>query len=142
MNRSSIYDRTLFKESFKKIYNNPNIKYDFPINNNLLSNILTKWKNNLYRFKKGCIMYETRDYENRFILRDYRFIPLENDNKMKLNSLEYIILGNAENIMRLKVTKNLFIDGIFHHPSGYYQLLIIMYKDIIANLKIPDDISY
>ena len=82
-------------------------------------------------------MYDTRDYENRLILRDFRFIPLENDNKSKINSLEYIIWGNAENIMRLKVTKNLFIDGTFHHPPGYYQLIIIMYKDIITNLKIP-----
>ena len=39
--------------------------------------------------------------------------------------------------MRLKVSKNIFIDGTFHHPPGYYQLLIIMYKDIITSLKIP-----
>ena len=137
MNSSNIYDRSLFKDSFKKLYNDPDIKYDFPINNNLLSNIITKWKNNTYRFKKECIIYDTRDYENRLILRDFRFIPLENDSKSKINSLEYIIWGNAENIMRLKVTKNLFIDGTFHHPPGYYQLLIIMYKDIITDLKIP-----
>ncbi len=38
--------------------------------------------------------------------------------------------------MRLKVSKNIFIDGTFYHPSGYYKLLIIMYKNIITNLKI------
>ena len=52
MNSSNIDDRSLFKESFKKLYNDPNIKFLFPINNNLLSNIITKWKNNKYRFKK------------------------------------------------------------------------------------------
>ena len=82
-------------------------------------------------------MYETRDYENRLILRDYRLIPLENANNKNLNYLEYIIWGNAENIMRIKATKNLFVDGTFHHPPGYYQMIIIMYKDIITNLKNP-----
>ena len=39
--------------------------------------------------------------------------------------------------MRLKASKNLFIYGTFHHPPDFYQLMIIMYKDIIAGLKIP-----
>ena len=39
--------------------------------------------------------------------------------------------------MRLKASKHLFIDGTFHHPPDFYQMLIIMYKDIITGLKIP-----
>ena len=39
--------------------------------------------------------------------------------------------------MRLRSSKNIFIDGTFHHPPGFYQLLIIMYKDIITELKMP-----
>ena len=39
--------------------------------------------------------------------------------------------------MRLKASKHIFIDGTFHHPPGFYQMLIIMYKDIIIDLKIP-----
>ena len=39
--------------------------------------------------------------------------------------------------MRIKVSKNIFIDATFHHPPDFYQLLIIMYKDIITGLKIP-----
>ena len=49
--------------------------------------------------------------------------------------MEYLIWANSENI--LKVSKNLFIDATFHHPKEFYQLLIIMYIDIITNLKIP-----
>ena len=41
MNNSSIFNRNLFKEKIKEIYNN---KYDF--NNILLSNIINKWNNN------------------------------------------------------------------------------------------------
>ena len=39
--------------------------------------------------------------------------------------------------MRIKVSKNIFIDSTFHHPLEFYQLMIIMYKDIITGLKIP-----
>ena len=39
--------------------------------------------------------------------------------------------------MRIKVSKNIFIDSTFHHPPEFYQLMIIMYKDIITGLKIP-----
>ena len=79
----------------------------------------------------------TKDYENRLIFREYRIIPQENEFNNKNNLLEYIIWGNIENIMRLKASKNLFIDGTFHHPPDFYQMLIIMYKDIITGLKIP-----
>ena len=136
MNSSTIYDRHLFKESFKKLYNDPNIKYNFPLDNNFLSNIITKWKNSSYRFKKECILYDTKDYDNRLILREYRIIPLESESKSTNKFLEYIIWGNSENILRLKESKHIFIDGTFHHPPDFYQMLIIMYKDIITNLKI------
>ena len=137
MYSSTIFDRQLFKESFKKLYNNENVKYNFPIDNNFLSNIINKWKNNTYRFKKEIILYDTKDYENRLILREYRIIPQESKSNNKNNFLEYIIWGNYENIMILKASKNLFIDGTFHHPPDFYQMLIIMYKDIITGLKIP-----
>ena len=81
MNSSTIYDRHLFKEAFKKLYNDPNIKYNFPLDNNFLSNIITKWKNTSYRFKKECILYDTKDFDNRLILREYRIIPLESESK-------------------------------------------------------------
>ena len=81
MNSSTINDRHLFKEAFKKLYNGPNIKYNFPLDNNYLSNIITKWKNTSYRFKKECISYDTKDYDNRLILREYRIILLESESK-------------------------------------------------------------
>ena len=137
MNSSTIYDWHLFKESFKKLYNDPNIKYNFPLENNVLSNIITKWKTTSYRFKKECILYDTKDYDNRLILREYRIIPLESESKSTNKYLEYIFWGNSENIMRLKASKHIFIDGTFHHPPDFYQMLIIMYKDIITDLKIP-----
>ena len=54
MEQSTIYDRNLYKEEFKKLYNNK--KYNFSINNNLLSNIITKRKNTTNRFNKYSIL--------------------------------------------------------------------------------------
>ena len=41
MNASTIYDRTLYKDKFKEIYNSE--KYNFPLNDNIFSNIINKW---------------------------------------------------------------------------------------------------
>ena len=88
-------------------------------------------------FKKECVLYDIKDKENRLLLRDYRLIPVEGSSREKQIYHEYIIWGNAENIMRIKVSKHIFIDATFHHPPDFYQLLIIMYKDIITGIKIP-----
>ena len=32
---------------------------------------------------------------------------------------------------RYRITNHLFIDATFHHPKGYLQLLIIIFKDIV-----------
>jgi len=88
-------------------------------------------------FKKECVLYDIKDKENRLLLRDYRLIPVEGSSRKKQIYHEYIIWENAENIMRIKVSKHIFIDAAFHHPPEFYQLLIIMYKDIITGIKIP-----
>ena len=81
MDNSNIYDRRLFKEEFKKIYNNN--KFNFPINENFLSNIITKWKKSGDRFTKMCIYKNKYDYDNRLILRDHRIIiPINENNKI------------------------------------------------------------
>ncbi len=54
MDNSTIYDRRLYKEEFKNIYNKG--IYKFPINDNLFSNIITKWKKNSDRFTKRYII--------------------------------------------------------------------------------------
>ena len=70
MNNSSIYDRTLFKNQFKDLYNKN--KYNFEIDNNFLSNIITKWKQKSNRFTKYCVLDNVYDYQNRLFLRDFR----------------------------------------------------------------------
>ena len=57
--------------------------------------------------------------------------------KKKSNNYEYIIWINSENLKRIRKSKHIFIDGTFHHPPDFKQMIIIMYIDIITNYKIP-----
>ena len=81
---------------------------------------MTKWKNNSYQFKKESLLYDTKDNENRLLLREFRSIPIDNGNKERLVTHEYITWGNSENLMRLKRSKNIFLDATFHHHPGFY----------------------
>lgn len=101
MNKSSIFDRKLFKSSFKELYNNN--KYNFPINDTLLSNIINKWKNKTYKMNKLIIFKEQMDNNNNLIFREYRNININIKNNKNPLNLEYIIWGNNESISRMRV---------------------------------------
>ena len=135
MNKSSIYNRNLFKTEFKNLYNKN--KYDFPINNNLISKIITKWKNSSLKMNKSIIFTDKYDHNNNLIFRDYRNITIYSTNKNSNIAVEYIIWGNNENINRMRISKHYYIDATFHHQEEFKQLLIIMYKDLLTNLNIP-----
>ena len=70
MNSSTIFDRNLFKNKFKEIYNS--YIYNLPISNNLLSNIITKWRNTSVRFTKANVLLNQYDYKSRMIFREFR----------------------------------------------------------------------
>ena len=40
-------------------------------------------------------------------------------------------------IARARIAKYLFIDGTFHHPVGFAQLLIIIFKDVVTAKYLP-----
>ena len=128
MNSSSIFDRNLFKNQFKVIYNS--YRYNFHISNNLLSNIITKCRNNSMRFDKVNVLINQCDYKNPLLFREFRLTNVETTSK-KANVVRIYNMENDENISRLRLSKNYFIDGTFHHPPEFKQLLIIMYRDII-----------
>lgn len=76
INQSDIYDRRLFKEKFKKIYNNKDNIFNFSINDRMFSNIIIKWKKNNIRFTKASILVDSKDYEGMLILKEYRIISI------------------------------------------------------------------
>ena len=135
MNSSNIYDWKLFKEEFKKIYNSK--LYNFSLNDNMLSNIIFKWNALSENFKNTTVLKNKYDKYGRLILKEFRSIYILGEEKKKGMFLDYIILANDENINRIQKAEHIFIDGKFNHPSHYKQLFIIMYKDLIIELKIP-----
>ena len=79
MNSSTVFNRPLFKEKFKEIYNSK--KFNFPINNSFLSNIITKWKTTSYKMTKSIVFIEKFDYNNRLIFRDFQSKYVEYERK-------------------------------------------------------------
>ena len=133
MNSSNIFDRRLFKEEFKKLYSNKD--YDFPLSNNILSNIISNWKRNSLKLTKYCIFQIIYDYENSLILRGFTCKYNNVETKKVIQKVEYNIWAKDENIRRMRKSNHYYIDATFHHPPEYKELLIFMYKDTISNVK-------
>ena len=84
MNTSSIFNREMFKERFKEIYNDPSNKYDFEINNSMLNNIISKWKSTSAKFNKSGVLINKYDYQKRLIFREFRSLYVHVPNKKNL----------------------------------------------------------
>jgi len=84
MNTSTIYNREMFKERFKEIYNDPSNKYDFEINNSMLNNIISKWKSTSAKFNKSGVLINKYDYQKRLIFREFRSLYVHVPNKKNL----------------------------------------------------------
>ena len=94
----------MFKAKFLELYSDK--KFNFPINNNLLSNIITKWKNTTNRFNKSTVWDNIFYYQNRLILREFRSVYKQPETNVKFKYLEYIIWGNEENLKRIRKPKH------------------------------------
>ena len=71
------------------------------------------------------------------ILWEYNNSALFTSNKKSPVSSEYFIWSCNQMIARARVSKHLYIDGAFHHPIGYSQMLIIILKDIVTSDYLP-----
>ena len=81
MNTSTIYNREMFKERFKEIYNDPSNKYDFEINNSMLNNIISKWKSTSVKFHKGIVLINKYDYQISLMFREFISLYVHIPNK-------------------------------------------------------------
>ena len=82
MNNPTIYDRNIYKNRFKEIYNYN--KFHFPLDNSILTNIITKQKNKSIRMNKSVALYERKDYKNRFFFSEFRTFITEVENEKNL----------------------------------------------------------
>ena len=81
MNTSTFYNREMFKDRLKEIYNDLSNKYDFEINKSMLNNIISKSKSTSLKFNKGSVLIDQYDYKNRLIFKEFRNIYLHVPNK-------------------------------------------------------------
>ena len=99
----------MFLQKFKDLYNIE--KYTFSINDNILYYIITEWKKATFRFKKEFALYNTKDYKNRILLREFRTQNLYIESKKKYVILNFIICGNDENIERMRISHKYYINS-------------------------------
>ena len=74
---------------------------------------------------------------HKLILWDQGNTVIYNSNKKSPLTVEYFIWSTASIISRARVADHLFIDGTFHHPKEYEELIIIIFKDIIIHEYLP-----
>ena len=128
--------KTVF-EKIKIIYNNN--KYTFKFDENKIKKLIKKWHRNSLKFKlytifeKHNIIIPNED----ILLREFNYFYNFEENKSKLNLNIYAIWINYISISHIRKRKHLFIEGTWYRPKGFEQILIILYKDIITNEKIP-----
>ena len=82
MNKSTIFDRILFKIQFKDIYNDKNNKFTFSLNDGMLTNIITNWKQTSKIFTNGSVLDNKVDYKNNLILREFKSIYIQTKKKI------------------------------------------------------------
>ena len=129
------YNKKDFTKKLQNIYNEN--KYNFHLKENTIKNIIGRWKNNSLRFTKYNSIENRYNKNNELILWEYNNSPIYTSNKKNPIPSEYFIWSTSQIISRTRLTSHLFIDGTFHHPSGFSQLLIIIFKDIVTSDYLP-----
>ena len=129
------YNKKEFTIKLQNIYNEN--KYDFRLKENTIKNIISRWKTNSLRFTKYSAIENRFNKKEELILWEYNNSSIFTSNKKNPIPSEYFIWSSDQMIARSRLAKHLFIDGTFHHPVGFSQLLIIIFKDIVTSKYLP-----
>ena len=129
------YNKSEFTQKLQNIYNENN--YNFALKENTIKNVIGRWKQNSLKFTKYNAIEHRYNKNNELILWDYVNTVIYTGNKKKEVPSEYFIWSSNQMIARARISNHLFIDGTFHHPINYAQLLIILFKDVIISEYIP-----
>ena len=135
LDSTEYYNRKEFSNKLLQIYNEN--KYNFKLKENTIKNILGRWKNISLRFTKYNAIENKINKKGELILWDYTNTVIYTSNKKNPLSSEYFIWTTNQIIARIRNSLHFFVDATFHHPQGYSQLLIIIFKDIISKEYYP-----
>ena len=97
--------------------------------------MISKWKTDSLKFTKYLFLNDIETIDGNPFLQKHVFKYLNYKNRRL--RLEYFIWGNDFFISRCRNSKNIFVDGTYHYPATFTQLLIIMYYDDLLLRKIP-----
>ena len=129
------YNKNEYKIKLQNIFNEN--KYNFQLKPNTIKNIIGRWKQNSLRFTKYNAIENKFNKDNELILWEYNNVGIFTSNKKLPIPSEYFIWSSNQIIARSRLSNHLFIDGTFHHPEKYSQLLIILFKDIVTSEYYP-----
>ena len=129
------YNKKEFTLNLQNIYNEN--KYNFQLKENTIKNIIGRWKSNSLRFTKYNAIENRYNKNKELILWEYNNSAIFTSSKKEPYPSEYFIWSSNQMIARARLTHHLFIDATFHHPIGYQQLLIIIFKDIVTSEYFP-----
>ena len=135
MDSTEEYNKKEFTCKLQNIYNEN--KYDFLLKENTIKNIIGRWKKNSLRFTKYNAIENRFNKNNELILWEYNNNAIFTSNKKNPFPSEYFIWTSNQMIARERLSKHLFIDATYHHPIGYAQLLIIIFKDVVSSEYMP-----
>ena len=135
LDSTETYNKKEFSNKLLGIYNEN--KYNFKLKENTIKNIIGRWKQISLRFTKYNAIENKINKNGELILWDYTNTVIYTSNKKNPLSCEYFVWTTDPIIARIRHSNHLFIDATFHHPQGYSQLLIIIFKDIITKEYYP-----
>ena len=124
-------------DNLKVIYNQS--KYNFVFNNDKITKLIKNWQRNSVKFSMYTI-FEKENIKNNngeIFLRDFRYFYNYENNNTDIILYKYAIWIDSISISHMRKSNHFFIDGTWYKPSGFVQILIILYKDTIINEKIP-----
>ena len=102
-------------------------------------NFINNWKYKSIKFTQYNIFIKTNiiDDDGSTILKEYNCFYSYNKNSADSILNIYAIWMSDLMISHVRKSKHIFIDCTWYQPQGFKQILVILFKDIIINKKIP-----
>ena len=109
-------------------------EYNFNFDLTRINNFFYHWKSNSIKFTKYYLLENPKTFDNRDYLKLYKkkvFIVT----KKKFLDLEFFIYITDFFANKIKISKNIFLDGNFKKPENFFQIIIIQFFHSNINKK-------
>ena len=118
-----------------KIYDENKCKFN--VEDYTFKNIFYQWRKNSLIFTKYSALEFPNTLDNEVYLRDYSHITLYNASGKSQFLHEHMIFISNYFINKISNAEHIYIDGTFLYPSGFNQLIVILYRDDNSGVRYP-----